>query len=517
MNPILALIHKVWGRRQSKRHLSDLLINHARDIMAVLQADGTLVYINPAVEATLGYKASEGTGHSLFDFIHPDDRPAMAARLQRHAEPGNVPPDGLEMVIYRFAHRDGGWRHMEAVGRPLPPEEGYGQMVIAARDVSERVAREQELKEAQRTAEQLNQLKSSFLSNMSHELRTPLVGILGPAAILAEEVLPEQRPMAQMIHANGNRLLDTLSTIIDFSLLESDNLVMHPEPLDVRLLVAAEVPHYMSKAEAQRLNIVFDASDEPLWALVDRTGLGRVMAHLVSNALKFTETGTITLRLHGTNERVELEVADEGIGMDAAFVSQMFEAFMQESTGMARIYEGLGLGLTVSKLLVDRMNGTIRVQSTKGKGSTFTISLPRVAPEVPVPETPVRSSTRRNVLVVDDDESVRLMLRHILVDSHKVVEASSADEVMTLMQTKHGGFDLVLLDLNLGGGASGVDLVPILREHNCCTESRMVAVTGYVLPEDREAALAAGFDAHLAKPFTRTNVTDLLASLNVYV
>ncbi|HYE57107.1 MAG TPA: HAMP domain-containing sensor histidine kinase, partial [Rhodothermales bacterium] len=246
--------------------------------------------------------------------------------------------------------------------------------------VTERRQYEQGLVEAREWAEELAQLKSAFLANMSHEVRTPLAGIIGFAEVLEDELEGAQREAAALVRESGMRLLETLNSVLDLARLESDATELKLVPLDVRAEIEAVARLFGPTAE--RKGLTFDVrlpeGGAPLRAMLDSAALHRVLANLVSNAIKFTDRGRITLEADRVNGHLALHVRDTGCGMSASFLPHVFEEFRQESSGLTRAHQGSGLGLAITKRLVDMLHGTITVESTVGLGTTFTVRFPEL-------------------------------------------------------------------------------------------------------------------------------------------
>ena len=253
--------------------------------------------------------------------------------------------------------------------------------------VFDRTQRERELVEAKETAEEANRLKSAFLANMSHEIRTPLTSIIGFADALggllgeeenapADEGEPPAR-FAHLIEKSGRRLLDTLNSVLDLSQLEAGSMNLSTERVDVVSLVNDAVDLFGRRARERGITMQTDLPEAPLTALADQGAVQRILYNLLSNATKFTEQGDIIcVRALREDPAVRLDVKDTGVGIAQEFRPHLFDAFKQGSTGTDRSHEGTGLGLAVTKRLVDHLDGTIEVHSEKGTGTRFVVRLP---------------------------------------------------------------------------------------------------------------------------------------------
>lgn len=249
------------------------------------------------------------------------------------------------------------------------------RQLLEAKNVADHAREEAE--RAREQAEEVARMKSEFLTNMSHEIRTPLTAIIGFAQVLGEEVEPERRGLVEPIEQSGRRLLTTLNSVLDLAQLRANGLNMHIEPVDV-----AEEAHEFADmlrqlASEKGLALVVTGPVQGLYAEADRAVLNRVLTNLVSNAIKFTDEGRVTISLDKEDAYVRIRVHDTGRGIHPDFLPKLFEEFRQESTGTTRTHEGSGLGLAITKGLVQQMGGTICVDSTINVGSVFTVLLPQ--------------------------------------------------------------------------------------------------------------------------------------------
>lgn len=237
-----------------------------------------------------------------------------------------------------------------------------------------------DLQKARELAEEMTRLKSNFLSNMSHEIRTPINGMLGISQVIEFET--SDNAIKQYTHLqqqSGHRLLGTISSILELSRLDAEESNVSLEPLEVNALVRDSILPFQSTAEGKQLTFTFYPCKHPLTTYSDFPMLQQVLNNVLSNAVKFTHKGSITVRTFVDKDDPELivvEVADTGLGISEQFLPRMFNPFEQESTGRSRNYEGTGLGLAIAKRYLDLLQGQIRVATEKGKGSTFQIVLP---------------------------------------------------------------------------------------------------------------------------------------------
>ncbi len=248
--------------------------------------------------------------------------------------------------------------------------------------VLDRIEKERTLQSAKAAAEKASQLKTALLRNVSHELRTPLTSITSFSGILEQELSGQMQKYARLVNQGGERLMNTLEALLKLSRLEAGEEELSLRPVRLREAARTAVESHRQRAEEKGLSIELDTPDDPPYARANGEAVSQVLTHLVDNAVKFTEAGgAVTVRLRSEDSRVTIEVEDTGIGIAEEAQSDIFRPFEQESKGLDRQFEGSGLGLSVTRLLVGEMNGTIEVESEKGKGSRFVVSLPAAREE----------------------------------------------------------------------------------------------------------------------------------------
>lgn len=233
-----------------------------------------------------------------------------------------------------------------------------------------------ELAQARYESEAMRRLKTEFLANMNHEIRTPLTTIIGFSSLLMDEVDEEQGRLMKIIERSGNRLLETLDSILDLAMLEAGTVELTRETLDVVDEARIHAARHQPVAQAKGVQIEVETDRDRIDAYVDRACLSRIFSRLIGNAIKFTDDGKVTVSLLQTDGECRIVVRDTGIGIDEDFIPRLFDEFSQESTGHRRAYEGTGLGLSVTKRLVELLGGDIDVVSERDAGSTFIVTIP---------------------------------------------------------------------------------------------------------------------------------------------
>ena len=475
------------------------LVQRSTDVVVVVNREGQLSYVSPAVTGMLGYAPEVLIGTDVLDRVHDEDRRKAEAAIR---EAGSMPGTRIEV---RLGHADGHFVFVEAAGTPLYDDPSVAGLVLNLRDVTERKRAQTVLVQAKRQAEEVALLKSSFLANMSHEIRTPLTAILGFSDVLSSEIDdPQLGEFVELISRSGRRLMDTLNSVLDLARLESGHGELQAEIVDVASLAEETAEILRHAAVENGLTLTSHVEKRPLEAVVDEAALARVLHNLVGNAIKFTPEGTVSVTVRSEHAQagasILVDVTDTGIGIDEAFLPDVFNEFVQESSGADRAHEGVGLGLSISRHLVEKMGGTISVASVKGEGTTFTLAFPAVNAE------PVGPDRRPLVLVVDDYEQAREVARRALGERFRVATASNGPEAMEVVARERPV--AAVLDIHLGHSISGEDVMRALRESPAFNNLPIVAVTAYALPGDRARFLAAGFDAYVKKPYDRSVLVD---------
>ena len=352
------------------------LLEGAADVVLVHDVDGRALETNRAGRAALGLGPGDPT-LVLLDAVAVADRPAARAHLATLGEAGRARTD------LRFGGADGVL--LEVVSAVVDVG-GRSRVVSVGRDVGARRERERALSEARAQAEEAARVRSQFLASMSHEIRTPLTSVVGFTELLRDEVDESQRGLVEAIEAGGQRLLATLDSVLDLATLDARRETLRRAPLDVVDAVEAAVEALRPQAEAKGLGLEAAASAPSIPALLDADALGRILAHVVGNAVRYTETGGVTVEVDADDRAVSLRVIDTGIGIPDSQLPTLFDGF--KGPAEVRPGEGRGFGLAITDRLVRLMGGTISVESRWRAGTAVTVVLPRG--EVPADWAPER-------------------------------------------------------------------------------------------------------------------------------
>jgi len=499
----------------------------APDMLGVAGFDGRLRQLNASWERTLGLTVHELCESPVFEFLHPEDRQAMRDHLRDLSE--GAPTARFEN---RHRHGDGSYRWLSWTAAPFREE---GLVYLFVRDITFRKTAEEERlqlvreQEARLAAERENAIKDQFLATLSHELRSPLTPILGWTSMLrGGQLAPRDAARAlDVIERNARLQAQLIEDLLDVTRIVSGKLRMDMRPVDLRAVVEAGLDAVRTAALKRRITLAVELGPEPVRVVGDPERLQQVVWNLASNAVKFSnDGGSVRVSLDVEPEAARLRVSDDGAGISAEFLPHVFDRFRQATAGSTRTHGGLGLGLTIVRHIVQAHRGTVEAASEGvGRGASFTVVLPRARGEGPgAAVSAAAASTRedpgadgsallgRVVLVVDDEPDVRDVLRLVL-ERHgaRVVTAASVAEAVASVEAEAP--DLVVSDIGMPE-ADGYALMDHLRARAAQDRpAAAVALTAYASPDDAARVLAAGFQAHLAKPVDPRAVVDTLAGL----
>jgi len=486
--------------KHQQQYFGELVANSPVAIVT-LDTNHVVVSCNPAFLVLYGYAESEVVGQHLDDLITTEETRAEAVQYTAQALDHRA-----VRAITRRRRKDGSLVDVEVLGVPVVVDGALVGMMGLYHDISE-------LAQARQAAEEANTAKSQFLANMSHELRTPLNAIIGYSEMLEEETSEqghaEYVPDLQKIRAAGKHLLALINDVLDLSKIEAGKLELFLETFDLRTAVedvATTVqPLIARNANSLSVEVAADAGA----IITDLTRFRQILLNLLSNASKFTERGTITLRVERDGAEVVVSVTDSGIGMTPEQLGRLFEAFSQAEVSTSKKYGGTGLGLAITRRFCQLMGGDVTAASEPGRGSTFTVRLPGSASPPPAPE-PVQPAAASSggagtVLVVDDDPAARAITRRVLLkEGYAVIEAADGETGLRLAAEHHP--DLITLDI-LMPGMDGWAVLGALKADPALAAIPVILQT---MLDDRNMGFALGASEYLTKPIDRKRLAALV-------
>ena len=484
----------------------------------VLDQDGVILAANRNGADLLATRRKGLARKPFMVFLPQEFHAAFVAHV--NAVFSDVGRHSVEMRINTRARRQI-WCRLESFQHI--DEEGVPRSLTAVVDMTDRRRIEDDLIIAKEEAVAANRAKSIFLANMSHEIRTPMNGILAMSEIAMESGLtPEQRDYIGAIHVSARSLLAIINDILDLSRIEADKIRIESAPFSIRDTVQECMALFQPMIQEKSLKASFVTDPNlPDRLIGDRSRFRQVLLNLVGNAVKFTQEGSVTIRIGGSRLsdhawEVTCEVSDTGIGIPDELHATIFDSFTQAENAYDKRYQGTGLGLTISRRLARLMSGQLFFRSTEGEGSTFFFTLPLLVAgpddEPPIDQLPVLdpSETRGKRLLVAEDNAINTLVIQTILEKagFEVWTATSGTQALEYLEAHR--FDLVLMDISMpeldgleatrrirSGEIPGIDpAIPV------------IAITAHAMSGDRETFADAGMNDYLGKPFSRGAVLE---------
>ncbi len=514
---LFSIIHDITERKKAEKELRlfKTIAESSPEALAVSDASGQLVYINPAHEELFGRSLEEARNMNYREYY---------------------PPESVELLdkeVVPALQKCGSWQGVmdvfDASGRCFPLWEhagtvcdekgtmlyGFGFM----HDDSLRIQAEADLRKAKESAEAANRAKSEFLANMSHEIRTPMNAVLGYAGLLAKLVNePKQKDYLSIIQSSGKSLLSLINDILDLSKIEAGKLDIFCAPLSPAAILEEIRSIFQIRAKEKGISLIIQTDpDMPEYLLLDETRVRQILFNLVGNAVKFTEKGFVKLcvqKISAPNsdrpDRTDLKftVEDTGIGISESFLKNIFKPFEQQPRQF-NPYGGTGLGLTITKRLAEMMNGSISLSSQEGKGSVFTIVLQAVEICGQEMEKAAKSTVRgkadfrgAKILVVEDNFFNTKLVKALLEPANiRISSAENGKEALEQLHSLPDSLlpDLILMDIKMPV-MDGYETTEIIKSVPRFAQIPVIALTASIMDTDRDRIRKSGCDGYIPKP-----------------
>jgi len=482
----------------------EAVVEDGSDIIFVVDYTGRIRYHNASALQILGYRSKSLIGKNFFDYVLPDTVNDIKAKFKQSQKRAYT-----EKVEFQFLCKDQTFRFLEFNAINLKHKEGLDGFILDCRDITQRKNNEEELLRLQKAKEQ-------FLANISHEIRTPINGIAGMANLLSLNPSPDEREMyLNAIKHSAENLKVIINDILDLTAIESGKLKFEKIAFNPKDLLPSLINTFTYQAKEKKLSLDYSI-DEKLNKILlgDPVRLNQVLINLISNAVKFTHTGSITINCTAEREQrgicwVRIEVTDTGVGIPEEKLNTIFESFSQADASVTRRYGGTGLGLTIVRQLVELQHGKIHVVSKEHVGSTFMVSIPysigkvsAITQSAPRHEHVLKdvNIAQLRVLLVEDNDINRLYAKSILKNWQCYIDVAE-NGLVAVEKIKNNFFDVILMDVQMPV-MDGYEATRAIRMMNQSASVPIIALTANATQSDVEKCLAAGMNDYLPKPFT---------------
>ncbi len=492
----------------SERQLR-FMINYSRDVICRFDGDGRLTYVSPAASTVMGYEAKELIGRRPWHFTHADDWPRLAAIMNEMIDDGRQAK--VPSIEYRFLHKTKGWVWLSGNPRLIVDFQGkVVEWIDVIRDITDRKRAEEETASARAAAEAAVAAKAEFLATLSHELRTPLTGIIGLSQLVGAngQLNAQDQKYLDMVQVASRQLIGIINNVMDVSRLEAGAVEIDQEAFRLADTVQTVLTLIEPEARAKGLTLTSHLPKSMPVLIGDSGRITQILYNLLGNSIKYTAMGEIKvaveLVLSSGQANITLRIRDTGKGLDPSQIPFLFERFARGEQETNSQLPGAGLGLSISRQLVELMGGTIGAKNLSTGGSEFWFSLDLPILEAPPEVSPPRDQARSGaetlkVLLAEDNafsqELIRTCLKPLDCELDTVVNGQEA-----ILATQRKAYDLILMDIRMPGmdGQAATRAIRAMGEP--WIRVPIIALSGNTLPSEIDACLAAGMNDHVGKP-----------------
>ena len=511
-------LKKKYREQTEQLELMSEMVEQADDSIIQTDTEGHIEYVNKSAEELFGWSREELYGREPDMFNAEDNEEEIKKEIHEALEEGNT----YQRVLLNKC-KDGStfWCQLKVVAITDEIGEPYAYMSME-RDVSERVHREQQLKQAKQEAEAANRAKSEFLANMSHEIRTPLNAVIGFSDLLEEMVEgSEEQKHLDAIKKAGNNLLALINDILDLSKIEAGELEVEYDYFDLGRLLEEMEQIFSQEVSQKGLSFIIDIKEELPLVNLDEQRMRQIMLNLISNAVKFTQQGyvkvVVDIERRDDNLNLSLKVIDTGIGIPFEKQEEVFASFRQQDNSISKEYQGTGLGLAITKRLTEMMGGKISLESQVEQGSIFKLEFEDVKWQekeglgvndgLEVQDFVFESA---RILAVDDIKSNRELLKAILEKQNlEVITAVNGRSAVELAQQEE--FDLILLDIKMPD-IEGYQVLKKIKASQLNGDTPVLALTASATKNEIEKIRQTSFNSFITKPLQKDSFLKLLTN-----
>lgn len=489
-------LSKALQKVKNTLNTQSAIINNLGESLLITDAEGVILQMSPNSHALFGVKPGSLVGKNISLLI-----PEVNSAYQRNA---NNPQHENENQQFKANKQDGSQFDVKLVLTRAQIDSGVTYIALVS-DISESLLIQNELKIAKEVADKANQAKSNFLANMSHEIRTPMNGVMGALQVLAREKLSENaKELVSTATISSSSLLTIINDILDFSKIEAEKLSLENVAFNLSKIIELLLNETKELARSKNNKIFFTLEDNYRegWE-GDPIRVKQIMLNLLSNSLKFTENGEVSIILSITDsDEVQIKIKDTGIGMSPDTIENIFTRFQQADNSTTRKFGGTGLGISITRSLVTLMQGRIEVTSEVGKGTSFTVTLPLKANKSntdiinEIEEVPIPDLTGITVLLAEDNRINQKIFEKMMIGTHaKLYIAENGIEAVN--KATELNVDIVFMDIQMPE-MDGREACQIIKEKHPLLP--IIALTANVMVDDVKQYAMDGFEGHIGKP-----------------